>query len=233
VADRWRSSGRGAAAANSGRPSSGRRRGSPGDGGDLRAGRERGGRPAASRDSGEANGRCGRRSERRRWYFAVGGVKRTEKKRAERMGVRWYWLARRQDLWRRARCHDDCHVTECYLGATAYGAELRVQTCKLNFWGSKRKFLSLKGLKNKKFGTFACLLALGIVQVCYRALGGGSSRLCIRVPGEGGAARHVGLRCGRGCASSEHLALAAIVVESFFFLSVQGRFKNRAKYNLI
>jgi hypothetical protein len=32
------------------------------------------------------------------------------------------------------------------------GAALRVQTCKLNFWGSKRKFLSPKGLKNKKFG---------------------------------------------------------------------------------
>jgi hypothetical protein len=89
-------------------------------------------------------------------------VTRTEKKRAERKGVCGYFLARRQDLWRRARCHADCHVTElgaigcgaelCYLGATGYGVELRVQTCKLNFWGSKRKFLSRKGLKNKKFG---------------------------------------------------------------------------------
>jgi hypothetical protein len=77
-------------------------------------------------------------------------AERTEKKRAERNGGSGYFLARRQDLWRRARCHDDCHVTA--LGAIAYGAELRVQTCKLNFWGSKRNFLSPKGLKNKKFG---------------------------------------------------------------------------------
>jgi hypothetical protein len=156
-----------AAGANSGR----RRRRTPGgrarEPGRRRrnplAGRGSPGRQGAGRAAGgEANGRCGRRSERRRWYFAVGEVKRTEKKRAERMGVRGYFLARRQDLWRRARCHDDCHVTEldtigcgaelCYLGATAYSAELRVQTCKLNFWGSKRKFLSPKGLKNKKFG---------------------------------------------------------------------------------
>jgi hypothetical protein len=87
-------------------------------------------------------------------------AERSEKKRAERNSGGGYFLARRQDLWRRARCHDDCHVTElgaigygaelCYLGALAYGAQLRVQTCKLNFWGSKRKFLSPKGLKNKK-----------------------------------------------------------------------------------
>jgi hypothetical protein len=86
------------------------------------------------------------------------------------MGVRGYFLARRQDLWRRARCHDDCHVTElgaigcgaelCYLGATAYGTELRVQTCKLNFWGCKRKFLSPKGLKNKKFGQHASVFVV-------------------------------------------------------------------------
>jgi hypothetical protein len=43
---------------------------SRGGGGEIRwrGGRELGGRPAASRDGGEANGRCGR--ERRRWYFA-------------------------------------------------------------------------------------------------------------------------------------------------------------------
>jgi hypothetical protein len=71
--------------------------------------------------------------------FAV-EVNSTEKKRAERKVVCGYFLARRQDLWRRARCHADCHVTQlgaigcgaelCYLGATTYGAEHRVQTCK-------------------------------------------------------------------------------------------------------
>jgi hypothetical protein len=96
--------------------------------------------------------------------FAAVEVTRTEKKRAERKGVCGYFLPRRQDLWRRARCHADCHVTQlgaigcgaelCYLGATAYGAELRVRTCKLNFWGAKRKFLSRNGLKNKKFGMY-------------------------------------------------------------------------------
>jgi hypothetical protein len=46
----------------------------------------------------------------------------------------------------------------CTLAAHPYGAELRVQTCKLNFWGSKRKFLSPKGLKNKKFGRTTCAM---------------------------------------------------------------------------
>jgi hypothetical protein len=78
---------------------------------------------------------------------------RSAKKRAERNGGGGYFLARRQDLWRRARCHDDCHVTElgaigcgaelCYLGAVAYGAELRVQNCILNFFRSKRDFTSV------------------------------------------------------------------------------------------
>jgi hypothetical protein len=107
--------------------------------------------------------------------FAVVEVTRTEKKRAKRKVVCGYFLARRQDLWHRARCHTDCHVTQlgaigcgaelCYLGATSYGAELRVQTCKLNFWGSKRKFLSRKGLKNKKFGV-QCLW-IGYFPGCY------------------------------------------------------------------
>jgi hypothetical protein len=67
-------------------------------------------------------------------------MSREEKKRAERKAVCGYFLARRQDLWRRARCHADCHVTKlgaigcgaelCYLDATAYGTELRVQTRK-------------------------------------------------------------------------------------------------------
>jgi hypothetical protein len=157
-----------AAAANSGRPSP------AGD-------RERGGRPAATGSGAGGRRRQGagraaggepgrRRAGRAVLVFAVGET-RTEKKREQRSqrrnaqrrnGGGGYFLARRQDLWRRARCHAICHVTElgatgcgaemCYLGATIYGAELRVQTCKLNFWGSKRKFLSRKGLKNKKFG---------------------------------------------------------------------------------
>jgi hypothetical protein len=54
-----------------------------------------------------------------------------------------YILARRQNLWRQARCHAVCHISPtrhrhvrarrhsgadmCYLGAIGYGAELRVQ----------------------------------------------------------------------------------------------------------
>jgi hypothetical protein len=108
-------------------------------------GRELGGTPAGA-------GRAGGGEPGRSWAgggdfdgtaavgFAAVEVTRTGKKRAERKVVCGYFLARRQDLWRRARCHADCHVTQlgaigcgaelCYLGAPAYGAELRVQTCK-------------------------------------------------------------------------------------------------------
>jgi hypothetical protein len=63
--------------------------------------------------------------------FGGGGREFSEKQQRARgrrkvvCGV--YFLARRQDLWRRARCHAGCQVTQ--LGATAYGAELRVQNC--------------------------------------------------------------------------------------------------------
>jgi hypothetical protein len=157
---------------------SGRRRRTPGARARPATGSGAGGRrrQGAGRAAGGEPGR--RRAGRAVLVFAVGET-RTEKKREQRSqrrnaqrrnGGGGYFLARRQDLWRRARCHAICHVTElgatgcgaemCYLGATTYGAELRVQTCKLNFWGSKRKFLSRKGLKNKKFGLERCTFSV-------------------------------------------------------------------------
>jgi hypothetical protein len=122
----------------------------------ARGGRARqpAGSQASSPEVGGRGGRSwagGRRSwaggRRRSWAAKLGGNGgggRSENNReetAERKVAWGYFLARRQDLWRRARCrHADCHVTylgaigygaePCYLGATAYGAEHRVQTCK-------------------------------------------------------------------------------------------------------
>jgi hypothetical protein len=106
-------------------------------GGERRC-RARGGRPwAGARRSaggaGELGGPPEAKRRRRSWAGWVAGaknggrrrfplgnsgggwlaveVKRTEKKRAERKVACGYFLARRQDLWRRARCHADCHVT--------------------------------------------------------------------------------------------------------------------------
>jgi hypothetical protein len=116
----------------------------------------------ARRTSPELGGRGGRREGRggrRSWACGVAGEKgagrrrfpngggglrcaisEQQRKQAERKVSGGYFLARRQDLWRRARCHAGCHVTMlgaiacgaemCYLGATSYGAEHRVQTCK-------------------------------------------------------------------------------------------------------
>jgi hypothetical protein len=74
-----------------------------------------------------------------------------------------FFLARRQDLWRRARCHAGLPRHEARrhslwrravlprrhsLWRRAKGPKLH-----LKFLGSKRKFLTRKGLKNKKFGS--------------------------------------------------------------------------------
>jgi hypothetical protein len=72
----------------------------------------------------------------------VSGLNWIEPRRQEtrrEKGVCGFFLARRQDLWRRARRHAGHHVTKigaiacgaelCYLGATGCGAEQRVQNC--------------------------------------------------------------------------------------------------------
>jgi hypothetical protein len=109
--------------------------GRSGAGGRRRAGPELGGRAGSAGAGRAAAISTGTAAA----GFAL-EVTPTEKKRAERKVVCGYFLARRQDLWRRARCHAYCHVTQlgaigcgaelCYLGATTYGAEHRVQTCK-------------------------------------------------------------------------------------------------------
>jgi hypothetical protein len=98
----------------------------------------------ARRTSPELGGRGGRREGRDgRWSWACGvagekgagrrcfpngggglrcAISEQQRKRAERKASGGYFLARRQDLWRRARCHAGCHVT--MLGAIGCGAEL-------------------------------------------------------------------------------------------------------------
>jgi hypothetical protein len=121
-------------AASSERQGAGRASGAGNSGRARRSsGRQGAGRAASRAGGGDFDGTAA-------VGFAAVEVTRTEKKRAERKVVCGYFLARRQDLWHRARCHADCHVTQlgaigcgaelCYLGTTAYGAELRVQTCK-------------------------------------------------------------------------------------------------------
>jgi hypothetical protein len=104
------------------------------------AGEHGGGRPRRGRRAGRASSAelAGRRDQRvgrpRRRSWACGWPERRRRrrgggrfpndggglganteqqtKRAERKASGVYFLARRQDLWRRARCHAGCHVTK-------------------------------------------------------------------------------------------------------------------------